>query len=103
MAKKTLEEQLDRRQELQQQLTAGLENQPAAQTEQPSEASAEQPAEQSGAEAEDVSGYKMEKVTNEEETTELTSSGVQWLASLCVFLVLAVVAGGIWWQRRQRL
>ncbi len=103
MAKKTLEEQLDRRQELQQQLTAGFENQPAAQTEQPSEASAEQPAEQSGAEAEDVSGYKMEKVTNEEETTELTSSGVQWLASLCVFLVLAVVAGGIWWQRRQRL
>ncbi len=103
MAKKSLAEQVEERQQLQQQLVAGFEkNQAEAEKQQLSNQSDPQQSVQSGAENEDVTGYKMERVTNEDKATELTSSGVQWLASVCVLALLALVVGGIWWRRRRQ-
>ncbi|MBN1957936.1 MAG: cobaltochelatase subunit CobN, partial [Desulfuromonadales bacterium] len=102
MAKKSLQQQVTERRQLQQQLTAGFERKQAdAENRQVSESSEAQADAQEGAQNEDVTGYKMEEVTNEDKTTELTSSGVQWLASLSVIVLLVVVGGGIWWRRRR--
>ena len=107
MAKKPLEQQLQERQQLQQQLQAGFnkdQNPEQLQHTQNNDSTDQsQAVQQTGAETEDVSGYKMEKVTNEDKTTELTSSGIQWLASLSVVFVVALLAGSIWWRRRQML
>ena len=107
MAQKPLEQQLQERQQLQQQLQAGFnkdQNPEQLQHTQNNDSTDQsQAVQQTGPETEDVSGYKMEKVTNEDKTTELTSSGIQWLASLSVVFVVALLAGSIWWRRRQML
>ncbi len=102
MAKKSLEEQLDQRQQLQQQLVAGFEKNQARDEQQLSDNPEQQLEGQTGEKSEDVTGYKMEEVTTEDKTTELTSSGVQWLASVCVLLILIIVSGGVWWRRRRQ-
>jgi cobaltochelatase CobN len=48
---------------------------------------------------EKVQGYKMEEITTKDESTELSSSGIQWAASLFVVLVLALFVWG--WRRRR--
>ena len=47
------------------------------------------------ADAQDVEGYKMEDVDSQDQTTELTSSGVQWIASVFVLLILGLFFLGI--------
>jgi cobaltochelatase CobN len=48
---------------------------------------------------EKVQGYKMEEITTKDESTELSSSGIQWAASLFVVLVLALFVWGSWRRR----
>lgn len=43
---------------------------------------------------ENVKGYKIEEVTKENTKTEMTSSGVEWVASLFVVFLLCLVATG---------
>ena len=43
----------------------------------------------------EIEGYKMEDMTPEEDTTELTSSGIQWYASLFVLLIMGLFLVGI--------
>jgi cobaltochelatase CobN len=103
MAQSSLEEQLEQRQQLQRQLQAGFEaQQTARRNEQETQQEKTQAAQSGGPEDRQVTGYKMDKVSREDETTELSSSGIQWLAAFSVMVVLAVVAGAIWWRRRQQ-
>ncbi len=48
-----------------------------------------------GTESERVEGYKMEEVKAKDDTTDLPSSGAQWLASLFVILILGLVVFGV--------
>ena len=42
-----------------------------------------------------VEGYKMEEMKNQDDSTKLTSSGIQWFASLFVIFVLCLIIFGI--------
>lgn len=48
---------------------------------------------------ENVQGYKMEEIKTKDESTELSSSGIQWVAGLFVLGVLALF---VWGSRRRR-
>ena len=48
---------------------------------------------------EEVEGYKMEDMDSQDDTSVLTSSGIQWAAMVFVMLVLGVFVWGI---RRRR-
>ncbi len=52
-----------------------------------------------GAAAESVEGYKMEEMDRGDDATELTSSGVQWAASLFILMIVGVF---VWGSRRGR-
>ena len=112
MAKKTLEQQTADRA----QLIAKLNEVPAGeqqkqmndQQQAQSEQTAEQPQPQPDKEAqtaeegqkpENVQGYKMEEIQTKDESTELSSSGIQWAASV---FVLAILALFVWGSRRKR-
>ena len=86
MAGKTLAEQVEKRQHLQQQLTAPIKESAV-------QAAKNNPTAPSDKNTSIVEGYKMEKMDTQDTTTEMTSSGVEWLASLVVlaFIGLAVV------------
>jgi cobaltochelatase CobN len=49
--------------------------------------------------SEAVEGYKMEEMDQKDETTRLTSSGIQWAASLFVLLLIGLF---VWGSRRRR-
>jgi cobaltochelatase CobN len=49
--------------------------------------------------AQAVEGYKMEEMNQKDETTNLPSSGVQWVASLFVLLIIGLF---VWGTRRKR-
>ena len=53
----------------------------------------------SGDQSEAVKGYKMEEMNQKDETTNLTSSGIQWAASLFVLLFIGLFV----WGARRRL
>ncbi|CCK81270.1 cobaltochelatase subunit CobN [Desulfobacula toluolica] len=44
--------------------------------------------------AEVVEGYKMEKIKNRDDTTQMTSSGIEWMAVLAVLAVMGLAAYG---------
>jgi cobaltochelatase CobN len=46
-----------------------------------------------------VEGYKMEEVNTQDETTDLSSSGIQWVASLFVLLLIGLF---FWGSQRRR-
>lgn len=93
-AEKSLAEQVKERHDLQQQLTA----KDIATTAPGKDAINPQQQEQSkdGRQGQQqVEGYKMEKVKSQDQTTEVTSSGVEWLAGLFVLFLLGLVAWGM--------
>ena len=103
MAQSSLDQQLEQRRQLQRKLQAGFEARKTTQAnEQQAQQQKTQAAKSEGREEQQVTGYKMDKVSREDETTELSSSGIQWLAAFSVMVVLAVVAAAIWWRRRQQ-
>ena len=93
---KPLEEQVRERKALQKKLNEGFDQKP-----QPSEPKTSQtkspPKPQSSKESADnhnVEGYKMEEIKKNEETTDLSSSGVQWFASLFIVLIMGLAVIG---------
>lgn len=58
------------------------------------EAGAKQ-AEKPGKESENVKGYKMEEKRSEDKTTQLSSSGIQWWASVLAVLAVMLIASGM--------
>jgi cobaltochelatase CobN len=99
MAAKSLDEQVAARKALLADLKAGLGQ--MNQAAQPR--AAEKPALQKPASAPDsaqsVEGYKMERLDTRDDTTALSSSGIQWAASLVVLLVTGLF---FWGSRRRR-
>ncbi|MGE4403356.1 MAG: cobaltochelatase subunit CobN [Desulfobulbus sp.] len=114
MAKKTLEQQTADRAQLIAKLNevpAGEQQQQMSQA-QPEQAQSVQETNQSqpepkkdakaaedGKTPENVQGYKMEDIQTKDESTELSSSGIQWAASVFVLLVLALF---VWGSRRRK-
>jgi cobaltochelatase CobN len=86
MAGASLDEQVEKRRHLQQQLSAPAQASAAQAAEMDTTASSEQ-------NDSTVEGYKMEKMDTKDETTAMTSSGVEWLAGVVVlaFIGLAVL------------
>lgn len=102
MGKKSLQEQANTRAELLTQLNSapGQQRAEAEQTgqEKPESEESSKPAE-SADDMQPVEGYKMEDMTSQDEATDLSSSGIQWVASLFILLLVALFYFG---ARRRR-
>jgi cobaltochelatase CobN len=106
MAKKSLEEQTAERKQLVARLAEMDRKAPgkpndASAAQDPTEKAAEQTTGNADKKAaqEEVEGYKMEDMDSQDDTSVLTSSGIQWAAMVFVMLVLGVFVWGI---RRRR-
>ena len=93
---KTLEEQVRERKALQKQLNEGFDKKPQASDPMESQAKSTKEPQPSKESVEDksIEGYKMEEIKNSEETTDLSSSGVQWFASLFIVLIMGLAIIG---------
>ena len=95
-AGKPLDEQVRDRKALQKKLTDGFNKKPqtsdtvTSQTKSPQKT---QPSKEN-ADNNNVEGYKMEEIKKNEETTDLSSSGVQWFASLFILLIMGLAVIG---------
>jgi cobaltochelatase CobN len=100
MGKKSLEDQAEARTELLSKLQAAP-GQQQSDSQQPEEAEQEKTATGKEAATEDVlvEGYKMEDVNTQDQTSELSSSGIQWVASFFILLLLVLFFLGV---RRKR-
>ncbi|NNK00145.1 MAG: cobaltochelatase subunit CobN [Desulfatitalea sp.] len=98
-AGKVLDQQVKARQNLLTDLknvtqTAPSDSSPAdAMKKEPAPAEASQ-----GDQPDTIEGYKMEEMNQRDDTTDLTSSGIQWAASLFVILMMALF---VWGSRRR--
>lgn len=93
MAQKDLEQQVKERRELQQVLTDGFtqkDAQAAATHPQQKPQGKARAEKEEGPEKQSVEGYKMEDVQQQDETTDVTSSGVQWFAALFVMILIGL-------------
>lgn len=96
---KPLAQQTAERRQLLDQLTASI--QPADQSAAEKSKAAEPSAATADAQADQaVEGFKMEEVNTRDDTTQMTSSGVQWAAALFVLALLGLFFWGIKRQRR---
>lgn len=96
----SLDEQVSRRNDLLAALNDGLGKMNQDTTQQ--EAKHEPTRENQAAAPDDskaVEGYKMEEIDTRDETTDLTSSGIQWAASIFILLLLGLF---FWGSRRRR-
>jgi len=93
---KKLSEQIESRKVLQQKLIQGFKEKP--QKEPSSETGNEKQAQVSEASSDpkNITGYKLEKFkAREDEATQLTSSGIQWIASLFIVLIIGLFVVGV--------
>jgi cobaltochelatase CobN len=89
--KKTLEQQVEDRKALQKELVEAFTKQrPPLEEQKTTQAKPDEVMD-----PKQIEGYKMEDMTPKEDTTELTSSGVQWYASLFVLLIMGLFIVGI--------
>ncbi len=86
--KKSLEQQVLDRKALQKQLQEGFAQKPQKTSSNEHRPSTENVTDKT------VEGYKMEEVAQTEKTTDLSSSGIQWFASLFILLILGLVVIG---------
>ena len=100
MGKKSLDEQAQTRTELLAQLQA-TPGQKSAVAEADKTPEQEPPAPGKGVAADDVpvEGYKMEDINSQDQDSELSSSGIQWMASIFILLLIALFSFG---ARRKR-
>ncbi len=82
--------------DLQKKLNEGFSKRPQSSDKKVSRANPDQRKEVSkkGAGANVVKGYKMEEIKAKDETTDISSSGVQWFASLFVVLIIGLAVYG---------
>ncbi len=84
MAQKPLDQQVEERKQLIEKLAAPAPEQP-------------KPVKSETTEAKDpemVEGYKMEKIEKKDDTTQMTSSGIEWMAVLAVLGIIGIVSYG---------
>ena len=97
-AGKSLAEQVVERKSLQKQLNAPSRKQSGENSTQKQDQEQENDTQKQG--QTDVEGYKMEEMKTEDDSTQVTSSGVEWLAGLMVFFIIALAAWGA--KRKQK-
>ena len=90
MAKKSLPEQITVRQDLQKQLAA-----PSPQAQATGQQRQENQAEANKQGETEIEGYKMQKVNTTDTSTQVASSGVEWLAGLLVLLIIGLAVYGM--------
>lgn len=86
MAQKPLDQQVEDRKQLIEQL--------AAPSREPSKTEPDRSADPDAPDKEMVEGYKMEKIEKKDDTTEMTSSGIEWMAVLVVIGILVLITYG---------
>ena len=96
---KDLAEQVQARKELQQQLTEGFDKktrQPISESETASKSDKKEQVSMDNFDPKNIEGYKLEEIKDREnETTDLSSSGVQWFASLFIVLIIGLFITGV--------
>jgi len=96
---KDLAEQVQARKELQKQLTEGFNKKTRKPINEPATESKSDQKEQVSMDKFDpknIEGYKLEEIKDREnETTDLSSSGVQWFASLFIVLIIGLFITGV--------
>ncbi len=98
MAARSLEDQAKMRRELLEKLKAAPGQKESA-NDPPKAEDADRASQDVGAaDAEQVEGYKMEDIDTNDTSTDLTSSGVQWIASL---FVIFVIGAFVWGTKRK--
>ncbi|MBU1056039.1 MAG: cobaltochelatase subunit CobN [Proteobacteria bacterium] len=99
MAAKSLDKQTEDRKELLAELSAG----PGTNEKNTGQEEKKKPVDESSSkiqkDAKKVEGYKMQDMDTKDETTDLSSSGIQWAASLFVLLLIGLF---VWGSRRRR-
>jgi len=99
-AQKSLEKQVSERKSLQEKLTAPNPAKPEKQSTKTEPTKAEKSETgKPGKANNEVEGYKMEEMQTQDKTTQVTSSGIEWYASLMVILIIGLVA---WGARKKR-
>ncbi|MCG8638952.1 MAG: cobaltochelatase subunit CobN, partial [Desulfobacterales bacterium] len=103
MAQKTLEEQIEDRKKLLEKLAGpGLDRQHPNETKQDearpdemkqADSSPSEIAEPEGKET--IEGYKMEKIEQPDDTTQMTSSGIEWMAVIGVLFIIVLFTLGV--------
>ena len=103
MAQKTLEEQIEDRKKLLEKLAGpGLDRQHPNETKQDearpdemkqADSSPSETAEPEGKET--IEGYKMEKIEQPDDTTQMTSSGIEWMAVIGVLFIIVLFTLGV--------
>ena len=88
-AQKSLTEQVAERKTLQKLLTAPRREKTATKPAKQQESGAQNQGET------EVEGYKMEKMKSQDDSTQVTSSGVEWLAGLVVLFIIGLAAYGM--------
>jgi cobaltochelatase CobN len=99
MGKKTLEQQTAERKDLLTTLSAAPGNKEPDTSQDVQETAAKQETQSDKADLEVIDGYKMEDMNNNDDSTDLSSSGIQWAASLFVLLLIGLFFLGL---RRRR-
>ncbi|MGD8835732.1 MAG: cobaltochelatase subunit CobN [Desulfobacteraceae bacterium] len=97
-AAKSLDDQVVERRDLLAELNEGLGKQRKAAQQEARKNSARQDQAVGQDESKTVEGYKMEEINTQDETTDLSSSGIQWAASFFVLLLMGLFV----WGLRQR-
>ena len=95
MAAKKLDQQTSDRKELLEKLKESPGREETANQGNSSKEEASTEGKDGPTEAETVEGYKMEDVKSQDETTDLTSSGIQWAASVFVLFIIGLFVWGV--------
>jgi cobaltochelatase CobN len=99
---KVLAEQIKVRKELQKKLNEGFTQkiQPSAEKASRPSAKHKKDVAKEGLKSKMVEGYKMEEIKTKDESTDISSSGVQWFASLFVIFIIGLAVYGAKRKRR---
>jgi cobaltochelatase CobN len=98
---KTLAQQVANRKNLQKRLNQGFRKNPPEPVSKISKTVRQQEANQTpGKKTSSVEGYKMEELKSKDQTTELSSSGVEWFASLFIIFIIGLFAFGAGRERK---
>jgi cobaltochelatase CobN len=98
---KALAQQVANRKNLQKRLNQGFRKNPLEPVSKISKTVRQQEANQTpGKKTSSVEGYKMEELKSKDQTTELSSSGVEWFASLFIILIIGLFAFGAGRERK---
>ena len=102
-AAKSLSEQVKERRELQKKLSEGFKSKPPPTTveSQAQKKEARPESEKKLDDSKNIEGYKMEEIKTEDESTALSSSGIQWFASLFIVFLIAFFILGVKGRRRK--